>query len=195
MKVLSRIYNVHVRYSELFALRILLHNVKGPTCFEDVRTLDDGRVCKTFVEAARVRYLSSLSLKRERSGTQFVRQSEGVGVVHEGGFAQGHAASAETSSRSYHSVLYGERQERLVLQEGVVAQRCFVAALFDMFVKEMYDKGSESEGTKRARALYHIDSILRSNKLSNKRVGIDEVPQYCLSVFRIHTCIVKQLKE
>ena len=61
--MLSRIYNVHVRYSELFALRILLHNVKGPTCFEDVRTLDDGRVCKTFVEAARVRYLSSLTFK------------------------------------------------------------------------------------------------------------------------------------
>ena len=64
-----------------------------------------------------------------------------------------------------------------------------------MFVKEMYDKGSESEGTKRARALYHIDSILRSNKLSNKRVGIDEVQQFCFPVFRIDICFVKQLQE
>ena len=47
-------YTVSPRYSELFALSMLMMHVKGPTSFEDVRTLDDGTVCDTFVEAARV---------------------------------------------------------------------------------------------------------------------------------------------
>ena len=39
----------------------------------------------------------------------------------------------------------------------------------------MYDRGSASEETKRARALYHIESILKNNRLDMEAVGMYEV--------------------
>ena len=40
--------------TERFAIRTLCMNVCGPTSFEDLRTLDDGTVCESFVKAAKV---------------------------------------------------------------------------------------------------------------------------------------------
>ena len=47
---LGRVYTIHPRDRECFFLRILLHNVRGPTSFEDIRTVD-GVVCQMFKEA------------------------------------------------------------------------------------------------------------------------------------------------
>ena len=47
---LGRVYTVHPRDRECFYLRILLHNRRGPTSFEDIRTVE-GTVCQTFKEA------------------------------------------------------------------------------------------------------------------------------------------------
>lgn len=47
---LGRVYTVHPSQHECFFLRMLLYEVKGPTSFEDLRTVD-GHVCATFREA------------------------------------------------------------------------------------------------------------------------------------------------
>ena len=44
-----------------------------------------------------------------------------------------------------------------------------------MFAEDMYDRGHVSDATKRARALYHIDSIVRCNRLTSEQVGMEEV--------------------
>lgn len=44
-----------------------------------------------------------------------------------------------------------------------------------MFAEEMYDRGNHTDEVKRARALFHIESILKNNQLSNKIVGLEEV--------------------
>ena len=51
IKVLSRLYNVSTKNTELFCLRQLLRYIRGPTCFEDVRT-HEGIVHETFRECA-----------------------------------------------------------------------------------------------------------------------------------------------
>ena len=48
---LGRVYTVHPNNFECFCLRLLLHIVPGPTCFDDVRTFE-GAVCPTFRDAA-----------------------------------------------------------------------------------------------------------------------------------------------
>lgn len=53
---IARMYSVSMREGERFYLRILLNKVKGPTCFEDVRTYR-GVVYNTFREAAIARGL------------------------------------------------------------------------------------------------------------------------------------------
>ncbi|XP_073513990.1 uncharacterized protein [Phyllobates terribilis] len=47
---LGRDYTVHPSNAECFYLRMLLHNVKGPTSFSDLKTIG-GHVCETFREA------------------------------------------------------------------------------------------------------------------------------------------------
>ena len=47
---ISRMYTVHVNADERYFLRRLLFYVRGPTCFDDVKTVDD-EVCDTFREA------------------------------------------------------------------------------------------------------------------------------------------------
>ncbi len=47
---LGRVYTVHPSQQECFFLRLLLHDVKGPTAFQDLKTVD-GQVCATFREA------------------------------------------------------------------------------------------------------------------------------------------------
>jgi len=47
---LRRIYTVHPRQDECFYLRLLLVNVRGPTSFNSLRTVD-GVLCATFREA------------------------------------------------------------------------------------------------------------------------------------------------
>ena len=54
--VLGRVYTVHPNQFQCFCLRMLLHEVRGPTCFEDLRTVD-GVVYDTFQEAANKRGL------------------------------------------------------------------------------------------------------------------------------------------
>ena len=53
---LGRVYTVHPMNFECFCLRLLLHVVKGPTSFQDLRTVD-GHVCATFKEACSMREL------------------------------------------------------------------------------------------------------------------------------------------
>ena len=52
--VLGRVYTVHPNQFQCFCLRLLLHEVQGPTCFEDLRTVD-GVVYDTFQEATNKR--------------------------------------------------------------------------------------------------------------------------------------------
>ena len=47
---LGRLYTVHPNNAECFYLRLLLINVRGPTSFQDLRTLN-GQVCATYREA------------------------------------------------------------------------------------------------------------------------------------------------
>jgi len=56
MEIIPRIYFVSARYMNKFAIRELVHVVKGAMSFQDLRTLDDGTVCATFAEAAQVSF-------------------------------------------------------------------------------------------------------------------------------------------
>uniref|UniRef100_UPI00358E5CE5 uncharacterized protein n=1 Tax=Myxine glutinosa TaxID=7769 RepID=UPI00358E5CE5 len=47
---LGRVYTVHPSQHECFSLRLLLHEVRGPTSFEDLRTVNE-HVCATYMEA------------------------------------------------------------------------------------------------------------------------------------------------
>lgn len=47
---IGRVYTVHPKDIEKFYLRLLLHKIPGPTCYEDLRTVN-GRLCETFQEA------------------------------------------------------------------------------------------------------------------------------------------------
>lgn len=57
--VISRMYLVNPREREKFHLRLLLLHVKGATCFEDLRTVDNV-VLPTFFDAAKARQLVSV---------------------------------------------------------------------------------------------------------------------------------------
>ena len=47
---IGRVYTVHPKNAECFYLRLLLHTIRGPTCFEDLKTVD-GYICETYREA------------------------------------------------------------------------------------------------------------------------------------------------
>ena len=47
---LGRVYTIHPNNAECFFLRMLLHTVRGPTSFSDLRTVN-GEVCQTYREA------------------------------------------------------------------------------------------------------------------------------------------------
>ena len=47
---LGRVYTVHPNNAECYYLRMLLHAVRGPTSFQDLRTIE-GELCATFREA------------------------------------------------------------------------------------------------------------------------------------------------
>lgn len=47
---LGRVYTVHPNNAECFFLRMLLHEVRGPTSFQAIKTVD-GEVCETYREA------------------------------------------------------------------------------------------------------------------------------------------------
>lgn len=55
-KIIARMFSVSPRDAERFHLRLLLLHVPGPTCFEDLRTVD-GDVLPTFREACIRRHL------------------------------------------------------------------------------------------------------------------------------------------
>lgn len=56
--VISRMYTVSTKNRELFHLRLLLLHVRGPTCFNDVKTYN-GVMYDTFEEAAHVRGIAN----------------------------------------------------------------------------------------------------------------------------------------
>ena len=58
-KTLARIHPVSPRYAELFAIRLLALNVRGPRSFEELRTVGDIEY-DTFMEAAKVMDASHL---------------------------------------------------------------------------------------------------------------------------------------
>ena len=47
---IGRVFTVHPRNFECYFLRMLLHVVRGPTCFDDLKTVN-GEVCATYREA------------------------------------------------------------------------------------------------------------------------------------------------
>ena len=47
---IGRVYTIHPSQQEAYFLRLLLHEVKGPTSFDDLKTVD-GTVCSTYREA------------------------------------------------------------------------------------------------------------------------------------------------
>ena len=49
-QALGRVYTVHPSNSECFYLRMLLHVLRGPTSFADLKTIN-GVVCETYREA------------------------------------------------------------------------------------------------------------------------------------------------
>ena len=53
---LGRVYTVHPNNAECFYLRLLLHQVRGPTSFDVLRTVD-GNICATYREACQQRGL------------------------------------------------------------------------------------------------------------------------------------------
>ena len=53
---LGRVYTVHPNYQECFFLRLLLHQVRGPTSFADLRFVD-GQLCDSYREACLMRGL------------------------------------------------------------------------------------------------------------------------------------------
>ena len=50
--ILGRVYTVHPNNSECYYLRILLHEIRGPTSYEDIKTID-GVIHPTFQSACR----------------------------------------------------------------------------------------------------------------------------------------------
>ena len=48
---IGRLYSVHPAQVQLYALRLLLNHVRGPTSFEDIRTVD-GVLHDSFQDAA-----------------------------------------------------------------------------------------------------------------------------------------------
>ena len=54
--IIGRLYTASPKDIERFCLRLLLHNVPGPTCFEDLK-LVNGHMCQTFKEACVLRHL------------------------------------------------------------------------------------------------------------------------------------------
>ena len=46
---LGRVHTVHLNNLECYFLRLLLHNVKGPTSFDDLKTVN-GQICESFRE-------------------------------------------------------------------------------------------------------------------------------------------------
>ena len=44
------VIGLNVLQKELFFLRMLLYNIKGPTCYEDLRIVN-GELCESFHEA------------------------------------------------------------------------------------------------------------------------------------------------
>ncbi|GFR29131.1 ATP-dependent DNA helicase [Trichonephila clavata] len=53
---IGRVYTVHPNNSECFHLRLLLHEVPGPTSFQYLKTFE-GRICSNYKEACQVRGL------------------------------------------------------------------------------------------------------------------------------------------
>jgi len=49
-QALGRVYTISPHQGECFYLHLLLHNVKGPQSFSDLRTVD-GDLCSSFHEA------------------------------------------------------------------------------------------------------------------------------------------------
>lgn len=57
LQLIVRLAAVNSRDPQLVAIRLLLMHVRGPKNFDALRTLDDGTLCASFVEAAEKRGL------------------------------------------------------------------------------------------------------------------------------------------
>jgi len=55
---IGRMHQAHPSNVERYHLRLLLNRIKGATSFEHLKTLDDGSVCNTFLEACIKRHLT-----------------------------------------------------------------------------------------------------------------------------------------
>ena len=58
-QTIGRLYSIHPTQQELYALRLLLNHVRGPTCYKDLRRDPDNRskIYETFLDAAIARKL------------------------------------------------------------------------------------------------------------------------------------------
>ena len=50
---IGRVYTVYTRNEDCYYLRLLLHTVKGPTSFDDLKTVNE-QLCSTYREACRL---------------------------------------------------------------------------------------------------------------------------------------------
>lgn len=46
---IGRVYTIHPNNAECYFLRMLLHSVRGPTCFDDLKTIE-GELCSSYRE-------------------------------------------------------------------------------------------------------------------------------------------------
>lgn len=52
-ETLSRVYTIHPKNMECYYVRLLLHNIKGPTCFQDLRTIN-GQILPDYFSACKM---------------------------------------------------------------------------------------------------------------------------------------------
>ena len=75
---LGRVYALHPANSECYHLRILLHTVKGPRSFDDLKTVD-GEVCASFQQACLMRGL----LEDDKQWENTLTETATVGSAHQ----------------------------------------------------------------------------------------------------------------
>jgi len=144
-KIVTRIYTVRPKFRELFALRLLVQKIKGPQCFDDLKTLPTGEVVDTFQEAARAR-----NLMNDEN--------------------EWHDAMQEASTFSTPVEMRRLFANILLFTEVKNPEK-----LWEDFEKFLLDRKGKTLKEKQERALAHVNSILEQNgtSLANEKLFVD----------------------
>jgi len=132
-RTIPRIYTVRPKFRELFALRLLLQTIKGPQCFADLKRREDRTLCETFQQAARERKLMN-------------DEDEWRNAMRE---AATYAMPPEMRRLFATILLYTDVKN----PEGI----------WKDFEDQLLDRKGRTVEEKRARALFHVNSILKAN--------------------------------